>query len=63
MDYESQLKVTKQQKMQNGTIASWESLETFCNKLDVQVVNNEISLILTSTRCTSPRMKLSFKTL
>ena len=33
MDYESQLKVTKQQKMQNGTIASWESLETFWQQI------------------------------
>ena len=61
IDYKSQLKATQQQKMQNNTITSWESLETFCNKLDVQVVNHGISLILTSIRCTSPRMKLPFK--
>lgn len=44
---ESMLKSAQQQKIQNDTIASWEYLEIFWNKLDLQVVNHKISLIFT----------------
>ena len=51
----------QQQEVQNDTIASWESLETFCNKLDIQVINNENSLILTEVHNATPRMNFPFK--
>lgn len=44
---ESRLKSAQQQETQNDTIASWECLEIFWNKLDVEVVNHKNSLIFT----------------
>lgn len=44
---ESMLKSAQQHKIQNDTIPSWEYLEIFWNKLDLQVVNHKISLIFT----------------
>ena len=55
------MKAKQQQKVENDAIASWESLETFCNKLDIQVTNNENSLILTEVYNLPPRINFPFK--
>ena len=46
IDYEFRLKTAQQQEIQNDTMSSWESLETFFNKLGAHVINNGNSLIL-----------------
>lgn len=51
---------TLQQETRNHTIASWESLNTFGDKLDVQVINNENSLTLIEVHGGPPRTKSSF---
>lgn len=43
--------------LQNDTIPSRESLESFYNKLDIQVISNKNSLILTEEHGVPPRIK------
>ena len=61
IDYESRLKATQQQKIQNDTQTSWKFLKVFCKKIEVPVINNENSLIVTELHGASPRMKFSFQ--
>ena len=55
------MRAIKQNQIQNDTIASWKSLETFSNKLDVQFINNENSLIFKELHDVPPRSKYSFQ--
>ena len=49
--------------MQNDTIASWESVETSSNKLEVQVINNEDSLFLPEVHGAPPKIIFFFQIL
>ena len=57
IDYEFWLEITQQQETKNDKTASLESIETFCNKLGTQAVNNENSVTLLEVDIVPPRME------
>ena len=56
VDSESRASSAKQLELKRDFIVSWEKLEIFCKTLDVTVINNEESLILTEVVGIPPKM-------